>query len=159
MPWKIKTITEDNMIPSKTIFAPLGVRKITEDKNIKIKLAKINQKDPTSNIVPKKDTSEFPEKIVDNKKAKAIPNPDNKSQDFGKIIRPSKNRAIAQKITHAVSPTTKSSPLDVSIGILEKGKKKSGNNTTTKNKDKNESLSNIFVRIDELYYILINKDN
>lgn len=53
-----------------------------------------------------------------------MPNPDTKSQDFGKIISPSENLAIAQKIMQAVSPKTKSKSLEVSIGILVKGKKK-----------------------------------
>ena len=55
-----------------------------------------------------------------------------------------------------VSPTTKSNPLEMVIGILVKGKKKSGNNIITKKSDKNESLLNIFVYIiNTLYYALI----
>lgn len=76
-----------------------------------------------------------------------MPNPDSKSQDFGKIILPSENLAIAQKTTQAASPKTKRNPLAVSMGILVKGKKKKGNRTITKDNDKNESLSNIFERI------------
>jgi len=78
--------------------------------------------------------------------------PDTKSHDLGKIIFPSENLAIAQKIIDKVSPETKSNPLEVSIGILVKGKQKSGNNATTKNNEKNESLSNIFARIIFLEY-------
>ena len=51
---------------------------------------------------------------------------------------------MAQKIIQTASPTTKSNPFKVSIGILVKGKKKNGNNTTTKNKERKEILSNIF---------------
>ena len=57
---------------------------------------------------------------------------------------PSESLAKAQKIKESASPKTKSNPLEVSIGILVKGKKKTGNNIITKNSDKNESLSNIF---------------
>ena len=84
-----------------------------------------------------------------------MPNPDTNSQDFGKIILPLINLAITQKTTQATSPNTKSNPLEVSIGILVKGKKKNGNNTITKNNDTNEIVSNIFKRINSLYYILI----
>jgi len=115
-----------------------------EDINIKTKPEKINQKLPASNIVPNKDASEFLEKRAESRKAKTTPSPDTKSQDFGKIILPSESLAKAQKIKESASPKTKSNPLEVSIGILVKGKKKTGNNIITKNSDKNESLSNIF---------------
>ncbi|OGI62989.1 hypothetical protein A2818_01530 [Candidatus Nomurabacteria bacterium RIFCSPHIGHO2_01_FULL_40_12] len=71
--------------------------------------------------------------------------------DLGKIIFPSKNRATAWEITQTTSPTTKSSPLEVSTEILVKGKKKNGNNIMVKKSDKNDNRSNIFARID-LYY-------
>ena len=86
-----------------------------------------------------------------------MPNPDSNSQDFGKIILPSENLAIAQKTIQAASPKTKRNPLAVSIGILVKGKKKNGNRTTTKNNEKNESLSKIFERIS--FFQKINKNN
>ena len=57
---------------------------------------------------------------------------------------------MAQKIMQRASPTTKSKPLEVSTGILAKGKQKRGSNTTTKNSDKKESLSNIFERMDTI---------
>ena len=98
-----------------------------------------------SNIVPNRETWGFPEKKEDNKNIKVIPKPDTKSHDLGKIILPSENLAIAQKITQKASPKTKSNPLEVSIGILPKGKQKSGNKITTKNNEKKESLLNIFV--------------
>jgi hypothetical protein len=126
----------------------LGVRKTTEDISIKTKPEKINQKLPMSNMVPNKDTWGFLEKRAERRKAKAIPNPDTNNQDLGKIILTSENLAIAQKTMQAASPKTKSSPLEVSTGILVKGKEKRGNNTTTKNNDKKESLSNIFERMD-----------
>jgi len=37
-----------------------------------------------------------------------MPKPETSNQDFGKIIFPSMNLAIAQKIIQAVSPMTKS---------------------------------------------------
>lgn len=76
-----------------------------------------------------------------------MPKPDAKSHDLGKTILPSENLAMAQKTTDSASPKTKSNPLEVSTGIFVKGKKKSGNNTITKNNDQKESLSNIFERI------------
>ena len=94
-------------------------------------------------MVPKKDTSETLEKRAERKIAMTTPNPANKHLDLGKLIFPSKNLAKLQKIIHRVSPITKSNPLEVSIGILVKGKKKNGSNTTTKNNDKKESLLNI----------------
>ena len=102
--WKIKTRTEDNIMPSRTIFARRGLRKTIEEKSIKTKPEKINQKDPISNIVPNKDTWEFEEKRAESRNTKAIPKPDAKSHDFGKIILPSRNLAIAQKIIQAASP-------------------------------------------------------
>jgi hypothetical protein len=98
-------------------------------------------------MVPNKDTSEFEEKRVERRQAKTTPNPDTNNQDLGKIIFPSINLAITQKTTQAVSPKTKSRPLEVSTGILVKGKQKTGNNTITKNNDTNENLSNIFERM------------
>ena len=155
MLWKIKTKAEDNIAPNKTILACLELRKIIEEQNIKRKAEKINQKDPISNAVPKKETWEAFEKKAERKNIKTTPPPPNKHTDLGKLILPSKNRAIAQKIMQRVSPITKSNPLEISIGIFVKGKKKTGNNTTTKKSDRNESRSNIFVYISSLYYSLI----
>ena len=124
-----------------------------EDINIKRKPERINQKVPTSNIVPKKDTGEVFEKKADKKKAKTPPIPPNKETDLGRLIFPSKNRAKPQQMIQTASPTTKSNPFEVSIGILVKGRKKSGNNTMTKNSAQNENLSNIFVFIDAYYTI------
>ncbi|OGI66569.1 hypothetical protein A2823_00425 [Candidatus Nomurabacteria bacterium RIFCSPHIGHO2_01_FULL_41_91] len=155
--WKIKTKAEDNIIPSKTIFARLGVLKIIEEKSIKTKAERINQKDPISNMVPNKDTCDVPEKRAESRNTKVMPNPDTNNQDLGKTIRPSENRAIAQKTTETASPKTKSRPFEVSTGILVKGKQKIGNNTTTKNSDKNESLSNIFECIS--FFKKTNKNN
>jgi hypothetical protein len=97
-----------------------------------------------SNIVPNKETLEFPEKIEDNKNIKATLKPDTNNHDLGRIILPSENLAIAQKITDIESPKTKSNPLETSIGILEKGKQKRGKDTMVRNNDQNESLSNMF---------------
>ncbi len=132
------------MIPSSTIFARFGFLKTIEEKNINIKPAKINQKDPISNMIPNKDTCGVPEERAESKKAMIIPRPETRSHDFGKTIFPSRNLAMDQKITQRVSPTTSSNPLEVSTGILVKGKKKTGNKTMTKNSEKKESLLNIF---------------
>ena len=72
-----------------------------------------------------------------------MPNPDTTNHDLGKIIFPSENLAIAQNITDATSPKINNNPFEVSIGILVKGKQKSGNKTITKNNAQNEILSNI----------------
>jgi len=88
-----------------------------------------------------------------------MPKPETSNQDFGKIIFPSMNLAIAQKIIQAVSPMTKSKPLEVSTGKVVKGKQKTGSKTITMNNDKDESLSNIFERMGRLYYMLIIKCN
>lgn|SRR3989339_201284 len=135
------------MIPSNMVLPCRGVRKTTEDINIRTKAAKMNQKEPMSNIVPNKDTWELPEKREERRKTRTMPSPEARRADLGKIIFPSENRAMAQKITESASPATKSSPLEVSTGILVKGKEKIGNKTTTRNSDKNASPSNIFVFI------------
>jgi hypothetical protein len=100
--------------------------------------------------VPNKDASGLPEKIAERKTTRAIINPAPNSFDLGKVTFPSINLAIAQKTMQAVRPKTKSKPLEVSTGKLVKGKQKRGNRITTRNNDKNESLSNIFVRMVEI---------
>jgi hypothetical protein len=142
--WKIRARAEDKITPNNTIFACLDPRKTSEDISNKIKPAKIYQKLPTSNIVPNKDTCELLLKRTDNKTARTIPNPDTKSQDFGKIILPSRNLEIAQNISANATPMTNNNPFDVSTGMLVNGKQKIGNKTTTKNNDQKESFSNIF---------------
>ena len=142
--WKTKTRAEDIIVPSKNIFARPTVRKKIEEKNIKIKAEKTNQNEPTSNMVPNKDTFRFPEKRAESKKVRATPNPAKSRVDLGKTIRRSKNRAIPQRTIQTTIPTTKSSPLEISTGMLVKGRKKIGNKTTTKNKEMNENLSSIF---------------
>jgi hypothetical protein len=109
-----------------------------------MKAAKINQKLPISNIVPNKETCAGEDMRAESKKAKAIKKPEANSHDFEKTILPSRNLAIAQKTIHTARPATKSNPFEASTGILAKGKQKRGNNITTKNNAKNESLSNIF---------------
>jgi len=98
-------------------------------------------------MVPKKDTFIVEENKEDKRKAKRIPRPAIKNQDFGKIIFPSINLAIIQKIKEIDKPTIKSNPFDISTGIFVNGKKKSGNNTITINRDQNEILSNLFDNI------------
>ena len=117
------------------------------DISIKRKAQKINQKLPTSNIVPKKDACEAFENKAERKTATTTPPPEIRKADLGKTILPSKNRARHQKITHKDRPKTTNNPLEVSIGKLVKGKKKTGNNTMTKKSDKKENLSNILERI------------
>lgn len=112
--------------------------------SIKTKAAKINQKLPTSNIVPNKDTCGVEDKREESKNIREMPAPESIIQDFGKIIFPSKNLAIAQKTILMASPKTKSRPLEASTGMFVKGRAKRGSNTTTKNNAKNESLSNMF---------------
>ena len=65
---------------------------------------------------------------------------------------PSINRAIAQKMIQAARPTTKSNPLEISIGKFVKGKQKIGNKTTTKNNDTKDNLSNMFELFMKLLY-------
>jgi hypothetical protein len=121
--------------------------KTTEDRAISKKPANINQNVPTSNIVPKSDTFEDTENIVDSKTAKTTPPPENKHHDLGIVICPSENLAMAQNITAKRSPETSSKPLEVSTGIFVKGKKKTGSNVMTKKSDRNVSLSKIFIFI------------
>ena len=112
-----------------------------------------------SNIVPKKDTCETFTNKAERKNTKIIPPPPNKNTDLGKFIFPSKNLAKPQKMTERTNPTTKSAPLEITTGILVKGKKKNGNNVTIKKSDKTDSLSNIFERIGLLYYNSAKKCN
>lgn len=52
----------------------------------------------------------------------------------------------------AARPTTKSNPLEISIGKFVKGKQKIGNKTTTKNNDTKDNLSNMFELFMKLLY-------
>lgn len=117
------------------------------------KAENINQKVPTSNIMPKKDIFDALENIAEIKNASTIPRPATKSRDFGRTIFPSENLAAAQKIMEIVRPTTSKSPLEVSMGIFTKGKKKIGNNTTTKKSDQKEILSKMF---DNILFLKLN---
>ena len=123
-----------------------------EHTSIKRKPAKINQNEPISNMVPKKDTSLLFTKRAEIKTTKTTAPPPSKEADRGKVILPSKNLAKLQKITEKASPITKRAPLESPIGMRIKGRKKNGNNTMTKKSDINESLSNIFERISLVYY-------
>jgi hypothetical protein len=118
-----------------------------DDMNINKNAQRIKDRDPISNIVPKKDTSEFTLTKVEREKAKTAPKPETKSADLGKTILPSNNLAKPQNTRDKTSPTTKSAPFETSIGIFENGKKKRGNNIITKKSERNESLSNIIDRI------------
>ncbi len=104
-----------------------------------------------SNIVPNKETLGAPENKAEIRNAKTIPKPASKHADLGKTILPSTNLATTQKIIEKDRPTTKSKPLEVSMGMEVRGKKKTGNNTITKNNDKKEIRSKIFDNILKLY--------
>ena len=97
--------------------------------------------------MPKRETLEAEENNADKRKTTTIPKPETKSQDFGKEILPSENRAIAQKIIEIDKPIIKRSPLEVSAGIFVKGKKKIGNKTINTKSDQKEILSKIFDNI------------
>ncbi|OGI59536.1 hypothetical protein A2814_03335 [Candidatus Nomurabacteria bacterium RIFCSPHIGHO2_01_FULL_38_19] len=132
------------MVPNKTILAFWGSRKVIADISIRRKPLKINQKEPTSSIIPNKDALDAPEKMAERKETRTMPAPASRHIDLGKLILPSDNRAIIQKIIDTISPIIKNRPFPVSIEILVKGKKKIGNNTTTKKSDEKEILSIIF---------------
>src|SRR3989339_419659 len=100
--------------------------------------------------MPKRETWGVPENRAEIKKTKRTPKPESKNHDFGKLILPSENLAAIQKIIETANPATKSKPLEVSIGILVKGKKKTGNNTITAKSDQKEILSKIF---DNIFFI------
>jgi hypothetical protein len=102
-----------------------------EDINIKTKAEKINQKEPISNMVPNKETCGLLENKDESRNTKTIANPDKINLDLGKTTLPSINLAIVQKIIQATRPTTNNRPLEVSTGMLLKGRKKSGNKTIT----------------------------
>ena len=99
---------------------------------------------PISNIVPKRDILTVVENKAEIKNTNRIPKAESNNKDFGKTTLPSENRAATQKIIETTKPTTRSKPLEVSIGILVKGKKKIGNKTITVNSDQKEILSKIF---------------
>lgn len=105
--------------------------------------------------MPKRDTFRVGENKVEIRVAKTIPKPENKIGEFGKLILPSENLAIAQKIIETAKPITKSNPLEVSIEIGTNGKKKTGNNTITIKSDQKEILSKIF---DNIFFIFKNFD-
>ncbi|MDP2789188.1 MAG: hypothetical protein Q8O46_04055 [bacterium] len=148
-------MAEDIIIPRRISLACLLFWTTTEDTSIKRKLEKTNQKVPTSKIVPKKDQFTAGEKILERRNATTIPKPDNKHRDFGKLIFPSKNLAIIQKIIETASPTTKNKLFEISTGIFVNGKKKAGNNIITKKRKANEILLKIFDIISCCHYTII----
>ncbi|OGI86368.1 hypothetical protein A3A01_00335 [Candidatus Nomurabacteria bacterium RIFCSPLOWO2_01_FULL_39_17] len=106
-------------------------------------------------MVPKKETCLAEEKNAERKNTVTKPAPESNSQDLGRVILPSENRDMVQKIIETTKPTTSSRPLDVSTEILVKGKKKIGNNTITKNNDTKDSLSKRFDNIFLFFKIFI----
>ena len=130
--------------PRKRTWALLVSRTTTADISIRTKQASINQKVPTSNIAPKRDVLIVGEKRVESKNAKTMPRPDHNNRDLGTFIFPSKNRAMVQKIIEITSPTTKSKPLEISVGMLVKGRKKAGKSTIIIKTEIKQILSKIF---------------
>jgi hypothetical protein len=100
-----------------------------------------------SSIVPKKAILFTGENKAESRKTTITNKEVKKKGVFGRTILPSEKRAAVQKIKDKESPKTKSKPLDVSIGILIKGKKKTGNKTTTKKRHQKEILSKVFDNI------------
>jgi len=98
-------------------------------------------------MVPKKETWEAEEKTEERKTTRTITKPETKIGDRGKLISPSENLATVQKIIEIARPTTSNRPLEVVIGILVKGKKKTGNKITTKDNEINEILFKILDHI------------
>ena len=94
-----------------------------------------------SNIMPKRDTWGVEENRAETRNTMRMMKAESRSFDLGKLILPSENRAAIQKIMETTRPSTKSNPLEVSTGIWVKGRKKTGNSTTTKKSDKKEILS------------------
>ena len=105
-------------------------------------------------MVPKSDKLFDPENKAEIKEIKTVAKSDNIIQDFGKIIFPSINLAIVQKIIVITKPITNKNPFADSTGILVNGKKKIGNKVITQNKDQKEILSNIF---DNINFKKVNK--
>ncbi len=103
--------------------------------NIRRNAANINQKDPISKIMPKKDIAEEEEKKAESNVANTTPTADKITAERGILTLPSENLATAQKITAIDRPTTRRRPLEVSSGMSVKGKKKSGNSTIVRNKE------------------------
>ena len=97
--------------------------------------------------MPKRDTCKAEENRAEIRNTSKTPKAESKSQDFGRLILPSENRAAIQKIIEIAKPITKSKPLEVSIGIWVNGKKKIGNSTITTKSDQKEILSKIFDNI------------
>lgn len=139
------------MVPNNTILAFFASRKIIDAINIKIKPEKINQKEPTSSIVPNKDKLDAPPKIADKNTTNTTTAPANNEEDLGIMTSPSKNLATIQKITDIIAPRTRNKPLLDSTGILVKGRKKIGNKTTTNNEDRSDNLPTIFEFIFKYY--------
>ena len=103
--------------------------------------------------MPKKEIFKTGENKADKKNDMTMPKPATKSQDFGNFIFPSEKRAAVQKIIDTDKPITNNKLLEISTGILVKGKKKTGNKTMTTKSDQKEILSKIF---DNIFFILFN---
>ena len=80
---------EDKMVTTKISLAVLVFLHTRDKKNIRTKTQNKKEKEPTSNMVPKKDNSKDEEKIVERKRTKRTNTPEDKSQDLGKFILPS----------------------------------------------------------------------
>src|SRR3989344_7950192 len=148
--WKHTTTAEVRRIPESIFLACRGSHKTIEDNAKRINAASMNQNDPTSNIMPKKDIPRAEENIAENKNTKTTPNPERRKRERGSTILPSENRAAIQKITAIDSPTMRISPLAAPMGILVKGIKTTGSRTIVKKRDQKEILSKVF---DHISYI------
>ncbi|MEK7564330.1 MAG: hypothetical protein AAB510_02040 [Patescibacteria group bacterium] len=142
--WKTSITVENNIIPKRSIRVFLASRKTIEEITIKTKTHKINQKVPTSSIVPNKVTPRDLENKADNKETKTTPPPPTKTNDLEKTILPSENLATIQAIKDKTTPRTKNRLLPASTEKFVKGKKNTGKRTTKKNRMKKEILSKIF---------------
>jgi hypothetical protein len=155
--WNTKTTAVEIMTPNNTVLAFLRLPSTTEEVNISKTHVKMNQKLPKSNMVPKKETCEALERKAERKNTTTTPRPASKVEELGMLTLPSEKRATAQKIIETARPITTKSPLEVSTGILVKGRKKTGRSTITQKSAKKEILSNIFDHI-EIFQVMISKN-
>lgn len=137
-------MAEEMIMPKRAILACKVVRNTIAERSMSAKPEKINQKLPTSSIVPKKDTSLLADISADRRKATTTPPPLISKLDRGMTILPSKNLAIPQKTKPRARPATKRRLLDISAPMKVNGRQKTGSNVRIKNNIANASRSKIF---------------
>ncbi len=145
---------KENTTPHKTFLALLGSFRTSAETSISINAAKVNQKVPTSNMIPNIETCGFEERSAETKKDKTIPKAETAIQDLGKVRFPFENLAATQNINETANPITTNNPFDVSTGILLKGRKNKGKRTIVTYRDQKEIFSKTFEII--IFIILIN---